>query len=104
MALMSSKHIEKGLEQFELSYKINPKVPLNSYMRIQALTKLNRYEEALELLTDLIKKHPKESSLYIHKGTLMKNMGFKEEALKDFNRALDLNPKDSNMIKDLIDN
>ena len=34
----------------------------------------------------------------------MKNMGFKEEALKDFNRALDLNPKDSNMIKDLIDN
>lgn len=104
MALMHSKNCEiKALEEFEKSHALNPNTPLNSFMRIQALTKLNRIEEALELLVKLIKKHPKEPALHIHKGKLMKRKGNQEEALKDFNRALDLNPKDANMIKNLID-
>lgn len=103
MALMHSNQTEKALLQFELAQRLNPNAPLNSFMRIQALTNLDRNDEALDLLIELIKKHPKESSLHIHKGKLMKKLGKKEEALKDYNRALDLNPKDSNMVKSLTD-
>jgi anaphase-promoting complex subunit 3 len=103
MAFMHSEQTEKGLEEFERAHELNPSAPLNSFMRIQALTTLGRNDEALKLLVELIKKHPKEPSLHIHKGKLMKKLGRKEEALNDYNRALDLNPKDSNLVKNLIE-
>lgn len=103
MALMSMKQIQPALERFEISQKINPDSPLNAFMVIQALTTLEKNDQALEMTTSLINQHPKETSLYIHRGKLMKKLGFKKDALTDYNKALDLNPKDSNHVKNLIE-
>lgn len=103
IALMNANETVKALQQFEISQRLSPNSPVNSFMRVSVLIKLDKKDEALKLLHDLIKKYPKEPSLYIEKGKLMKMLGKKEEALKDYNRALDLNYKDSNMVKNLID-
>mmetsp|Transcript_6925 Transcript_6925/g.6085 ORF Transcript_6925/g.6085 Transcript_6925/m.6085 type:complete len:268 (-) Transcript_6925:87-890(-) len=103
MAMMNLNRMEEALERFEKSKMLNQVSPLNDYMMIQALTSLDQDIKALEMTTELINKHPKETSLYIHRGKLMKKLGSKEEALQDYNRALDLNPKDSNHVKNLIE-
>lgn len=103
MALMNSNHPKRALEQFKIAENFNENAPLNLFMKVQAYTILNKDEDALELLTQLIRTHSKEPSLYIHRGKIMKKLGNKKDALKDFNFALDLDPKDSNMVKNLIE-
>lgn len=103
MAYMNSSHPKKALEQFQMAENLNKHAPMNLFMKVQAYTMLNKDDEALELLTQLIRTHSKEPSLYIHRGKIMKKLGQKADALKDFNIALDLDPKDSNMVKNLIE-
>jgi len=89
MALMNHKQndLTLALERFERAQKMNSESPLNSFMMIQALTNLDRDEDALMMVTNLINKHPKETSLYIHREKLMKKLGRNEEALNDYNKA-----------------
>jgi len=64
---------------------------------------LERYEDALEVFQDLAKLVPKETPIHIMIGKCHKILSNKEQALRSFNRALDLDPKDTNMVKSLID-
>jgi anaphase-promoting complex subunit 3 len=64
---------------------------------------LGRYEEALQVLLDLSKQVPKEAPIHVNLGKIYRSMGNVEKALYHFTRALDLDPKDTNMVKNLID-
>jgi len=46
---------------------------------------------------------PKEAPVHIQIGKMYKRLGNIELALKYFTKALDLDPKDNNMVKGLID-
>ena len=64
---------------------------------------LERYEEALEVFEELSHLVPKEAPIYIMIGKIHKKQGAAGLALRAFNKALDLDPKDTNMVKTLID-
>jgi tetratricopeptide (TPR) repeat protein len=64
---------------------------------------MGRNKEALEVFSDLAKLVPRETPVHIMIGKCHKILGNKELALKSFNRALDLDPKDTNQVKCLID-
>ena len=46
---------------------------------------------------------PKEAPVYIMMGKIEKKLGRQDLALQAFNTALELDPKDTNMVKNLID-
>jgi len=46
---------------------------------------------------------PKEAPVFIMIGKIQKKLGRKDLALQAFNTALELDPKDTNMVKTLID-
>ena len=46
---------------------------------------------------------PKEAPIHIQIGKIQKKLGRKGLALRAFNKALDLDQKDTNMVKSLID-
>ena len=48
-------------------------------------------------------KVPKEAPIHIMIGKICKKTGNIDKALQHFNLALDLDPKDTNMVKSLID-
>jgi len=64
---------------------------------------MQRDQEALELLLQLNKKVPKEAPIHIHIGKIYKKLGNPEQAMKFFTLALDLDPKDINQVKSMID-
>lgn len=64
---------------------------------------LERYQEALEVLTELTHLVPKEAPVHIMIGKIQKRLGRQDLALQSFNKALDLDPKDTNMVKGLIE-
>mmetsp|Transcript_15917 Transcript_15917/g.11513 ORF Transcript_15917/g.11513 Transcript_15917/m.11513 type:complete len:84 (-) Transcript_15917:39-290(-) len=64
---------------------------------------LERYEEALKVLLELMVQVPKEAPIHIVIGKIYKKLGNVEKALHHFTKALDLDPKDTNMVKSLID-
>lgn len=64
---------------------------------------LGRYSEALEMLEQLTHLVPKEAPVFIMIGKIQKRVGRQDLALAAFNKALELDPKDTNMVKSLID-
>ncbi len=55
------------------------------------------------MLEDLRIQVPKEAPIHIVIGKIYKKMGSIDKALQHFTIALDLDPKDTNMVKSLID-
>ena len=67
------------------------------------MNKPERDQDALDLLLQMNKDGPKEPPIYINMGKIYKKQGNLKEALKYFNCALNLDPKDINQVKSLID-
>lgn len=67
------------------------------------LLTLERYEDSLAVLKELELLVPKEAPVQIMIGKINKILGKKDVALRAFNKALDLDQKDTNMVKSLID-
>eukprot|EP00826_Nyctotherus_ovalis_P047040 TRINITY_DN5363_c0_g4_i2.p1 TRINITY_DN5363_c0_g4~~TRINITY_DN5363_c0_g4_i2.p1 ORF type:complete len:364 (-),score=83.15 TRINITY_DN5363_c0_g4_i2:51-1142(-) len=92
-----------ALDAFEIAEKMDPNNPLNKYQKATVLISLNRLDEALEVLEDLHVRVPKEAPIHVLMGKIFKRMGNKDKALTHFNKAIDLNPKEINLVKSLID-
>ena len=60
-------------------------------------------DEALEILKNLEENMPKEAPIYISIGKIYKSKQDYKKALDYFNKAIDLDPKDSNLAKTLIE-
>ncbi len=76
---------------------------MNKFQKANVLIALERHEEALNVLLDLMNQVPKEAPIHIVIGKIYKKMGNIDRALHHFTKALDLDPKDTNMVKSLID-
>jgi len=82
---------------------MDPQNPLNKYQKATVLMSLERFEDALKVLLDLMIQVPKEAPIHIVIGKIYKKLGDIDKALQHFTKALDLDPKDTNMVKSLID-
>ena len=65
---------------FEHAESLDPLNPLNKYQKATVLTSLERYEEALKVLEDLLIQVPKEAPIYIVIGKIYKKLGNIEKA------------------------
>lgn len=91
------------MQAFELASEIDSSNSLNEYQKSQVLLTMNRDQEALELLLELNRKVPKEAPIHISIGKIYRKLGNPDEAMKFFTYALDLDPKDINQVKSMID-
>jgi tetratricopeptide (TPR) repeat protein len=103
MAHNNNKQVTQALACFEKAEKMDPHNPLNKYQKANVLMVLNKLHEALKVLENLSINVPREAPIHIMIGKINKKLGDKDKALSHFNIAMDLDPKDSNMVKSLID-
>ena len=103
LACQNNKQLKLALSHFELSEKIDSINPMTKYQKANVLVGLKHYDNALKLLLEMNEIIPKEAPIHILIGKIYKNQKNYLKALMHFNTALDIDPKDSNMAKSLIE-
>lgn len=103
MTQHNSNKPHEALASFEKAESMDPSNPLNKYQKATVLVSLERFEEALKVLEELQIQVPKEAPIHIVIGKIYKKLNNIDKALHHFTIALDLDPKDTNMVKSLID-
>ncbi|ORX82578.1 TPR-like protein, partial [Basidiobolus meristosporus CBS 931.73] len=94
----------EAIRWYQAAEKYNPESPLPKLKIAKTLIVLERFEEALPLLRQLKETYPHETSIRFLVGQTLKKLGSISEALMEFTKALDMDCKNSNTIKDAIDN
>lgn len=92
-----------ALSHFEVSEKIDCSNPMTKYQKANVLVGLKQYENALKMLLEMNEMMPKEAPIHILIGKIYKYQKNYPKALFHFNVALDIDPKDYNMAKSLIE-
>ena len=69
------------------------------YQRATIFMSLDRPQEALLELEKVRSAAPREASVHFNMGKVLKRLGQPEKAMRCFLTALDLDPKDNNLIK-----
>lgn len=95
--------LAEALQHFERASEIDPTNSLNEYQKAIVLQSMQREEEALEILLQLNRMVPKEAPIHINIGKIYKKLGKLDLAMQYFTQALDLDPKDINQVKSMID-
>jgi len=103
MTYSRNKQPNKALEYFDLADKLDPGNPLNRYQKASALISLNQLEQALIILEELNVKVPRESPIHMLIARVYKKLGNIDKALHHYTTAMDLEPKEANRIRSLID-
>ena len=76
---------------------------MTKYQKVTVLMALNRYQEALKVCQELKNLCPKEAPIFVTMGKIYKKLGQKKQALQAYTMALELDQKDTNCVKALID-
>jgi len=92
MALHPLKRNEDALVVIDKAILADKKNPLPMYQKATILVSLERYNEALVELEDLIENTPHESSVYALMGKIYKRINLHDKAMYYFGLALDLKP------------
>lgn len=71
----------EALQWFEKSEQIDKENSLNKFQKANVLIALDRHEEALSVLLDLMNQVPKEAPIHIVIGKIYKKMGNVDRAL-----------------------
>ena len=103
MTLSNCDETVHALDCFERAEQLDPKRPLTKFQKVTVLMALNKLPESLEVLQELKSLCPKEAPIYVFMGKIYKRLGDKKQALKAFTMALELDQKDTNMVKGLIE-
>ena len=93
----------EALAAFKRSEELNPKALMTRFHKTQIYYKMGDYSNALCELEQLINLSPKESQLYIMIGNVYKRLGNSQKALQYYMSAQDLENKESQRVKNLID-
>ena len=73
--------------------------PQAHYQRATIFMSLDRPQEALLELEKVRSAAPREASVHFNMGKVLKRLGQPAKAMRCFLTALDLDPKDNNLIK-----
>ena len=102
-AYLQNKDIKNALANLINAQKLDNKNPMIQYQIANIYMSQGRNDEALEILKNLEENMPKEAPIYISIGKIYKSKQDYKKALDYFNKAIDLDPKDSNLAKTLIE-
>jgi anaphase-promoting complex subunit 3 len=94
---------QEALSAFKKGEELNPKTLLTRYHKTQIYYKMGDYNSALIELENLMNQSPKESTLYILIGNVHRKLGNNTKALQYYQSAQDLENKESQRVKNLID-
>lgn len=75
---------------------------MTKYQKVTVLMALNRYHESLKVCQELKTLCPKEAPIFVTMGKIYKKLGDKKQALQAYTMALELDQKDTNRVKQLI--
>jgi regulator of sirC expression with transglutaminase-like and TPR domain len=87
------KEYDKAIENFNKGIAINPACDTWHLEKAMSLFYLKDYNNALDEIEIVIKLNSKYAEAYYLRGLIYKRLGKKNEALKDFNYYLELEPK-----------
>ncbi len=93
----------EALDTLSGAFRLDPRNPQAHYQRATIFMSLDRPEEALCELEKVRSAAPKESSVHFNMGKVYKRLGQPARAMRCFLTALDLDPKDNNLIKAAMD-
>lgn len=103
MVLEKKGHNEEALSQYTRAAVMQPTSAMSRYKRARLLVKLRHFNEALAELQVLETLATDEASVYFLLGQVYKLVGEKEQAVKAFTVALNLDPKGSQMIEEALE-
>ena len=103
MTLSNCHETVHALKCFEQAEELDSKRPLTKYQKVTVLMALNRHKESLEVLQELKTLCPKEAPIYVTMGKIYRKLGDKKQALQAYTMALELDQKDTNRVKSLIE-
>lgn len=93
----------QALDTLHGAFQLDPKNPQARFQRATIYSALQRPEEALVELEKVRDAAPREATIHFAMGKVLKRLGRLEEAMKCFLTAMDLDPKDNQMIKSAMD-
>jgi anaphase-promoting complex subunit 3 len=102
-AYLQNKDIKNALVNLINAQKLDNKNPMIQYQIANIYMSQGKNDEALEILKNLEENMPKEAPIYISIGKIYRSKKDYKKALDYFNKAIDLDPKDSNLAKTLIE-
>jgi len=103
MAQHSNGKTSGALDTLAGAFRLDPRNPQAHYQRATIFMSLDRPQEALAELEQVRSAAPRESSVHFNMGKVLKRLGQPEKAMRCFLTALDLDPKDNNLIKAAMD-
>ena len=103
-AYQQNKEFAKALIYLKNAEKLDNTNPMIKYQKANILLNNKKEDEALTILLELNEKRPKEAPIHILIGRIYKIKKDFNKALSHFNAAIDIDPKDSNLAKSLIEN
>jgi anaphase-promoting complex subunit 3 len=92
-----------ALESLSEAFRLDPRNPQARFQRATIYSALHRHEEALKELTIVRDAAPREATVHFAMGKILKRLGRLDEAMKCFLTAMDLDPKDNQLIKSAMD-
>ncbi|KAL7529493.1 hypothetical protein ACHAXR_006563 [Thalassiosira sp. AJA248-18] len=93
----------EALDTLAGAFRLDPRNPQAHYQRATIFMTLDRPEDALAELEKVRSAAPKEASVHFNMGKVQKRLGQPAKAMRCFLTALDLDPKDNNLIKAAMD-
>jgi len=103
MAQHANRKPYEALETLAGAFRIDPRNPQALYQRATIFMAVKRPREALVELEKVRDAAPREATVHFSMGRVLKQLGRPEDAMRAFLTALDLDPKDNNLIKAAID-
>jgi anaphase-promoting complex subunit 3 len=92
-----------ALDTLAEAFRLDPQNPQARFQRATIYTALHRPAEALEELKKVRDAAPREATVHFALGKVLKRLGRPDLAMKCFLTAMDLDPKDNQMIKSAMD-
>lgn len=92
-----------ALETLSEAFRLDPRNPQARFQRATIYSALHRPDEALAELKIVRDAAPREATVHFAMGKILKRLGRLDEAMKCFLTAMDLDPKDNQMIKSAMD-
>jgi anaphase-promoting complex subunit 3 len=103
VAQYSNGKAYQALETLSVASRLDPRNPQARYQRSTIYSALHRPEEALAELEKVLDVVPREATIHFAMGKVLKRLGRSDQAMKYFLTAMDLDPKDNQMIKSAMD-
>ena len=103
LAQYANRKTYQALDTLSQANRLDPRNPQARFQRATIFTAINRPADALAELERVRDAAPREATVHFAMGKVLKRLNRPQEAMKCFLTAMDLDPKDNQLIKSAMD-